>query len=56
LDQESRAVAGLRIASASPAVAKVDQDLKPLFNYLVGFPALDVGYDTHPAAIVFVLR
>jgi hypothetical protein len=37
-------------------MAKVDQDLHALFDYLVGLLALDVGDNTYTAAIVLLLR
>ena len=56
LDQNARAVAGLRIATASAAMGQVDQNLDALENDVVRLPALDAGDKADAASVVLVLR
>ena len=56
LDQHSRAVAGLRIASASAAMRQIDQNLHALHDDIVRLVALNAGDKADAAGIVLVLR
>src|SRR5215472_5408640 len=56
LDQNARAVACFRIASARSAMRKIDQDFDTLADDLVRPFAIKVYNESHPAGIVFVLR
>ena len=56
LDQNARAVAGLRIAAAGAAVRQVDQDLDALEDDVVRFAPFDVGDEADAAGVVLMLR
>ena len=56
LDQNSRAIAGLRIATASAAMRQVDQNLDALQDDVVRLPPLDVGDKADAASVMLVLR
>src|ERR1017187_7346879 len=52
LDQDTRAVAGFRIAPAGAAMRQVDEHLDALDDDVVRFLALDVGHEADSAGIV----
>ena len=54
LNQDARAVAGLRIATRRAAMGQVDEDLKPLADDLVALFAANAGDQTHTAGIVLI--
>jgi hypothetical protein len=54
LDQDSGAVARLRVASARAAMSQVDEDLQSLFNDVVRLLALNINDKTDATGIVFV--
>ncbi len=56
LDQNARAVAGLRIAAAGASVRQIDQDLNALEDDIVRLVPGDIGYKTDAASIVLLLR
>ncbi len=56
LDQDARAVAGLRIAAAGAAMRQIDQDLDALQDDIVRLAALDVRDKADAASVVLVLR
>jgi hypothetical protein len=56
LDQDSRPVAGVALASARSAMLEIQQYLKPLFDYPVGFTAQHVYDEADTAGIVFIPR
>ena len=56
LNQDARAVAGLRIAAAGAAVRQVDQNLDALQDDVVRLPAFDIGDKADAAGVVLVLR
>ena len=56
LDQNARAVAGLRIATASAAMRQVDQNLDALQDDVVRFAPLDIGDKPDAAPVVLMLR
>ena len=56
LDQDARAVAGLRIAAAGAAMRQIDQNLDALQDDIVRLPALDIGDKADAAGVVLVLR
>jgi hypothetical protein len=53
LDQQSRAVPGVGIATASAAMFQVHQNLDALVDNLVACAALYVGYQAYTASVVF---
>ena len=56
LDQNARAVAGLRIAAAGAAVRQINQNLNALEDDVVRFAPGNIGHETDAAGIVFLLR
>ena len=54
LEENSRAIASLRIAAACAAVRQVDENLYAFENDLVRFLAFDVGYETDAAGIALI--
>ena len=56
LDQDARAIAGLRIAPAGAAMGQIDQNLHAFENDVVRLPAFDVGDEADAASVVLVLR
>ena len=56
LDQQTRAVARVRIRPRRPAVQQVHQHLDALFDDPVLRPPVEVQDETHPARVVFVPR
>ena len=56
LHQDSGAVAGVGIASASPAMGQVVEDLDTLVNDVMRRIALDIDHEADAARIVFVRR
>ena len=56
LDQNSRAIAGLRIAPASAAMRQIDQNLYAFQNDVVRLPALDAGDKPDAASVMLMLR
>ncbi len=56
LNQHTRAVTRLRIASASSPVREVDENLDALLDYVVAFLAGDVRHKSDAAGIVLVAR
>ncbi len=54
LDQDACAIALQRVGTDRTAVIQVLQDLEALQHDVVGFPALDVGDETHAAGIMFI--
>ena len=56
LDQNSRAVARVRLAAARAAMIQVDQNFQGIGDHLVRFFALHVDHEAQPAGIVFELR
>ena len=56
LDQNSRAIAGLRIAPASAAMGQIDQNLYAFENDVVRLPPLDAGDKPDAASVVLMLR
>ena len=56
LDEEARAVAGLRVAAAGAAVGEVDEDLDAFEDDVVRPVSLDGGDETDTACIVFIPR
>ena len=56
LDQDARAVAGLRIAPAGAAMRQIDQDLDALQDDVVRLAALDAGDKADAASVMLVLR
>ena len=56
LDQDSRAIARLRIAARRAAVRQVQQHLEALANDLVALLSADAGHQAHAAGIVLMLR
>jgi hypothetical protein len=56
LDQNARAVTGLRVASARAAVSEIDQNLHALDHNVVRFFSLDARDESDAAGIVLMLR
>ena len=56
LDENARAVAGVHLAAAGPAVQEVLQDREGLADDRVGLAALDVHHEADPAGVVLVGR
>ena len=56
LNQNSGAVAGLRIAAARAAMRQVDQDLNALEDDVVRFAPGNIGHKADAAGIVLMLR
>jgi len=56
LEQDSRAVTGLRIAAAGAPVREVDENLDAFEDDVVAFLAGNVRHKTNPACIVLVAR
>src|SRR5260370_36838503 len=54
LDQNTRAIAGLRVTAASATVGKVDQDLQSFEDDLVGRIALNVDHKADTTSVVLV--
>ncbi len=54
LNQDSRAIARLRIASASAAMSQVDEDLQSLDDDVMRLLALNIDDETDATSIVFV--
>jgi hypothetical protein len=54
LEQNAGAIAGLGIASAGPAVRKVEQHPDSLTYDSVTFVAADAGHESDPAGVVFL--
>ena len=53
-EEQSRAVAGLRIAARGAAVHQAREDGDPLFDDIVRRPAVEIGRKAHAAGVVFV--
>ena len=56
LNQNARAIAGLRIAAAGAAMRQIDQNLNALQDDVVRLPALDIGDKADAASVMLVLR
>jgi hypothetical protein len=56
LNQHTRAVAGLGIASASPPMRQIQQYLDSVTNDFVALFPADTGHKTDPAGIVLLRR
>jgi len=56
LDQNPSAIAGLRIAAASPAMRQIDQNLDAFQNDVVRLPPLNAGDKSDAAGVVLMLR
>ena len=56
LEQDSRAVTGLRIAAAGAPVREVDENLDAFADDVVAFLAGNVRHKTNPTGIVLVAR
>src|SRR5580700_158461 len=56
LNDDARAIAGVRFATASAAMLKIEQDLKRFLNNVVSIAVLEIGNETDAAGIVFVRR
>ena len=56
LEQQARAVTGVRIASASAAMLQVDQHSDGVANDGVGLLAAQIRHDTHAARVVLIGR
>jgi hypothetical protein len=56
LNQHTCAVAGLSIATTSPAVRQIQQHLNPVANDVVALRAADAGHEPDPAGIVLMRR
>ena len=56
LDQDARAIAGLRIASASAAMGEIDQNLHTFEHDVVRLPAFNIRDEPDAASVVLVLR
>ena len=54
LEQDSRAVTGLRIAAAGAPVREVDENLDAFADDVVAFLAGNVRHKTNPTGIVLV--
>ena len=54
--QHARAIAGFGIATASPTMCQVDEDLNALLDNLMTLFATNAGDETHTASIVLVRR
>ncbi len=54
LNEDARAIAGVRLASAGAAVQQVEEDLQPLLDDSVRLPPFDVDHEADAAGIVFV--
>ena len=52
LNQNARAIASVRLATASAAVIEVDKNLNGLANYGIGFFTLDINQKAHPTRIM----
>ncbi len=55
LDQNARAVARLRIATACAAMRQINQDLDALQDDVVRFLPLDIGDKAHAAGVMLIL-
>jgi hypothetical protein len=55
LDQNARAVAGLRVASTGAAMGQIDQNLHALEHDVVRFAALNARHKSDAASVVLVL-
>src|SRR6185295_3406279 len=55
LDRDARAIAGFRIAAASPAMRQIDQDLNAFAYDLMGLFAIEVDDKAHSAGIMLKL-
>ena len=56
LEQQARAVTGVRIASAGAAMLQVDQHTDGIANDGVRFLAAQIRHDTHAARVVLIGR
>jgi hypothetical protein len=56
LDQHTRAITGLRIATAGAPVREIDENLNTLQNDIVALRPGNIGHETNPAGIVLVAR
>jgi hypothetical protein len=56
LEENARAIAGLGIASASPAVRQVEQYLDSLTYNFVALVSANVGHESDPASVVLLRR
>src|SRR5216683_4133497 len=56
LEENARAIAGFRIASAGPAMRQVEQHLDSLAYDVVTFVAADAGHESDPAGVVLLRR
>ena len=54
LDQDARAVAGLRVAAGRAAMGEVDEDLEALADDLVALLAANARDQSHAAGIVLI--
>ncbi len=56
LNQDTRAVPGLRVSATSAAVPQIDEDLKRFGDDLMGLLTFDIGDETHTTTIVLQVR
>ena len=56
LNQDARAVPGLRVSATSAPVPQIDEDLKRFGDYLMGLLTFDIGDESHTTAIVLQVR
>src|SRR6266852_988860 len=56
LEENARAIAGFRIASAGPAMRQVEQHLDAFAYDVVTFVAADAGHESDPAGVVLLRR
>lgn len=56
LDEDARAVAGIRFAATSATMVKIYQNFQGVRHHLMGFLSLHVYDETKPASVVFELR
>ena len=56
LNEDTRPITGLRIATASPAMREVDEDLHAFQYNVVRFLALNIGHEANTASVMLVLR
>ncbi len=54
LEENAGSVAGLRIASASPAMRQVEQHLDALLYDVMAFVAANIGYEANSTGIVLL--
>ena len=56
LNQDARAVAGLRVAASRAAMRQIDKNLETLADDVVALFAADAGHQAHAAGVMFVER